>query len=95
MKDTQKKINVLHFIAFVSLVVFAVLQIFSALKSVIQLGAVLTNVLETVKNIGIILVFGITAWEFVANKSKGFKITYWICLVIFILATIGLWVFNK
>ena len=95
MKDTQKKVNVLHFIAFVSLVVFAVLQIFSALKSVIQLGAVLTNVLETVKNIGIILVFGITAWEFVANKSKGFKITYWICLVIFILATIGLWIFNK
>ena len=95
MKETQKKVNVLHFIAFISLVVFAVLQVFCALKSVIQLGAVLTNILETVKNLGIILVFGITAWEFVSGRSKGFKITYWICLVIFILATIGLWVFNK
>lgn len=95
MKDTQKNSNLLNFIAFIALVIFAVLQILSMLESLIQLGPVIMNVLNTVKNLGIILVFGITAYNYVANKSKGLKITYWICLVIFILATIGLWVFNK
>ena len=95
MKDTQKNTNLLNLIAFISLVIFAVLQILSMLQSVISLGPVIMNVLNTIKNLGIILVFGVTAWRFVANKAKGYKIVYWICLVIFILATIGLWVFGK
>ena len=94
MKDTQKNTNILNLIAFISLVIFAVLQILSTLKVVID-RPVIMNVLNTIKNLGIILVFGVTAWRFVAHKAKGYKITYWICLVIFILATIGLWIFNK
>lgn len=96
MKDEQnpnpKKSNLLPFIAFVTLVIFAVLQTLTLLKDILQLGTLLTNILETIKNIGIILVFGITAWNYVANKSKGLKITYWICLGIFIAVTLGLWV---
>ena len=95
MKDTQKNTNILNLIAFISLVIFAVLQILSMLQSVISLGPAIMNVLNTIKNLGIILVFGVTARRFVAHKAKGYKITYWICLVIFILATIGLWIFNK
>ena len=94
MKDTQKNTNILNLIAFISLVIFAVLQILSTLKVVID-RPVIMNVLNTIKNLGIILVFGVTAWRFVAHKAKGYKITYWICLVIFILATIGLWIFNN
>ena len=95
MKDTQKNTNLLNLIAFISLVIFAVLEILSIVQNVLELKGVLWSLLNTIKNLGIILVFGVTAWRFVANKAKGYKIVYWICLVIFILATIGLWVFGK
>lgn len=95
MKETKKNSNLLNLIAFISLVIFAALEILNMLKGIIGFGAVIMNLLNTIKNLGIILVFGITAWNFVANKKKGWKWTYWICLIIFILVTIGLWVFNK
>lgn len=91
MKETKKNSNLLSLIAFISLVVFATLQI---LEIFFTSGPIF-NILRTIKNLGIILVFGVTAWNFVSGKKKGWKWVYWICLIIFILATIGIWVFNK
>lgn len=92
MKDSQRNSGLLNFIAFVSLLIFAVLQILELVDSFISLGAALMNVLNTIKNLGIILVFGITAWNFVANKSKGWKVTYWICIGIFAATILGMWI---
>lgn len=92
MKESQRNSGLLNFIAFVSLLIFAVLQILELVDSFISLGAALMNVLNTIKNLGIILVFGITAWNFVANKSKGWKVTYWICIGIFAATILGMWI---
>lgn len=95
MKDTEKNTNMLNFLAFISLMVFAILEIFGFLSPIIELGATISNLLNTIKNICIIIVIGLLAYKFVENKSKGYKIAYWIAIAIFVVSTILVWVFNK
>lgn len=92
MKETRKNSNLLSLIAFVSLFIFAVLQVVSLVDSIVKIDGPFMYILETIKNLGIILVFGITAWNFVANKKKGWKVTYWICIGIFAATILGMWI---
>lgn len=94
MKDSQNNVNVLNLIAFIALIVIAVLQVFSLLShwGVLSVEGFLPNFLETLKNVCLCLVVGILAYRFVANKSKGVKITFWVCLAIIIVATILFWI---
>ena len=97
MKDSKNNVNVLNLIAFIALIVIAVLQVFSLLSlcNVIKVkGGFLPNFLETLKNVCICLVVGTLAYRFVANKGKGVKITFWVCLAIIIVATILFWIIN-
>ncbi len=81
----------LGFIAFVALVAVALLEALSVLP--IKLDDVLDNIVNTIKNLCVCLVIAITAYRFVLNKSKGLKITYWICVGIYLLSTLFIWVF--
>ncbi len=92
MSSEDRKL--LSFIAFVALIAVALLQILDALSPLIQLGAVLSNIINTIKNLCVCLVIGVTAYGFVAKKSKGFKITYWICIAIFVVFTVLIWVIK-
>ncbi len=97
MKNTEKNTNLLAFVAFVAIIIFAVLQIFSLLAfwGVLTVGGYLPQILETIKNVCVCIVIGYLSYRFVANKSKGFKITFWICLAIIILGTILIWISVK
>ena len=94
MKDSKNNVNVLNLIAFIALIVIAVLQVFSLLShwGVLSVEGFLPSFLETLKNVCICLVVGILAYRFVANKGKGVKITFWVCLAIIIVTTILFWI---
>lgn len=94
MKNSEKNVNVLNLIAFIALIIFAVLQIFSVLSfwGVLTIGGALPKILDTVKNICVCIVIGILGYKFVAGKSKGLVITYWVCIAVIVVGTILIWV---
>ena len=94
MKDSKNTVHVLNLIAFIALIVIAVLQVFSLLShwGVLSVEGFLPSFLETLKNVCLCLVVGVLAYRFVANKGKGVKITFWVCLAIIIVATILFWI---
>ncbi len=93
MKNTEKDSNVLRLFAFIALIIVAILQVFSVLSKfgILSVTGFLPNFLDTVKNICICIVIGFVSYGFVKNKSKGFRITFWVSLAIIIVGTILIW----
>lgn len=95
MKNTEKNVNILNLLAFIGIVIIAVLEIFGFLTShdiLVIKGGTFVNILNTIKNICVILVIGITAFNFVKGKSKGWLITYIVCICIIVLTTVFIWI---
>lgn len=93
MKNTEKNVNILNLMAFVALIIVAVLIVVNKLLPVIgiETKGPFFNALETIQLLFTIIVIGISAYKFVANKSKTWKIIYWICVVLFIASIVLLW----
>lgn len=88
MKTSNKNIfNTLSYIALVIIAILIVLENFLGLR-----GTVL-NVLKTVKNLFILIVVGFSAYNFTSGKAKWVTIVFWIAVIVFIVATILMWVF--
>lgn len=92
MKGSNK--NVLNLMAYIAFIVVALLIVVNNLFPImgIIIGGTLWNVLETVKNVLILLVLGIMAFNFTSGQAKWVKIIYWVALVIFVVGTVILWV---
>ena len=93
MKNTSKNENTLNLMAFVALVIVAVLIVVNKLLPIIgiETKGLFFNALETVQLLLSVIVIGISAYNFVANKSKTWKIIYWISIALFIASIILLW----
>ena len=91
MKSENK--NILSLFAFIALITLAILEVLTGLNSIgVELfGGTILSLLNTIKNICVVIVIGILAYNFVAGKKKGFIITYWICVAIFVVATVLMW----
>ena len=61
MKNTGKNVNVLNLMAFIGVIIIAVLEIFGFLArhDILTVGGTLVNFLDTLKNICILVVIGI------------------------------------
>lgn len=91
MKSENK--SVLNLFAFIALITLAILEVLTGLNGIgVELfGGTILSLLNTIKNICVVIVIGILAYNFVAGKKKGFIITYWICVAIFVVATVLMW----
>lgn len=95
MKNSQNNANILNLMAFIGVIIIAVLEIFGFLTShdiLVINGGAFINILNTIKNICIILVIGITAYNFVKGKGKGWLITYIVAVCIILLTTVFIWI---
>lgn len=90
MKNGEKEVNLLNLFAYVALIIFAVLQVLSVFAhfNILKIEGVLINILDTVKNICVCIVIGVTAFKFIKGKSKGVIWSYWISLALFIICSI-------
>lgn len=91
MKQSNK--NILNLVAFVALIICAVLGVFDILAhfGILNASGGLLNLLKTVKNICILVVVGFAGYAFVDGRSKGYKITYWVSMVVILVCTVLLW----
>ena len=97
MKEV-KKVNLLNLIAFIGIMVIAVLQIFDILAQAnvltIARGGVIDNLFRTVKLLSIIIVMGAVGYGFVKDRKKGWLIAYFIAMVVIITTVILMWVIK-
>lgn len=91
MKNSNK--NVLNMLAYVAMIIFALLLLIGNVLPVIGLniGGTLISVLNTVQNVLILIVVGVSAYGFVQGRAKWINILYWIALVVFVVGTVFYW----
>ena len=94
MKNNEKNVNILNLMAFIGVIIVALLEVFAFLSShnILTLGDAIMNFLNTIKNVCILLVVGITAYNFVKGKGKGWLITYIVAISIIVLTTVFIWI---
>ncbi len=92
MKSSNK--NLLNLLAFVALIIIAVLEIFSILAhfDILTIGGIIANLLNTIKNVCVCIVIGYLAFGFVSGKKKGWVITFWVALGIVVVCSILMWI---
>ena len=89
----KKNKSILDTLTYVALIIVAILLFARWIAPIISLGPILTNLLESVQNILVLIVVGISAFNFAStNSKKWIKILFWIAVVIFIAGTILLWI---
>ena len=90
----SERSGLINFVAFVAIMVIALLEVFSVLAhfNVLTVGGTLINVLNTIKNVAVILVMGITAYKYASNRKKGIRIAYWVAVLIIVVATVLMWI---
>lgn len=91
MKKTDN--NLLNLLAFISLVILAVLIVVNNFLPIIGINTtgVFFTILKTIQSLLTIIVIGVSAYNFVCNKSKAIKITYWVCIALFVAGIVLMW----
>ena len=89
-KPSKKTLNLFSLIA---LIIVAVLIVVNNLLPIIgiTISGILPIILNTVKDFLILLVVGISAYDYVAKKSQGWQITYWVSVIVFIVGIVLAW----
>ena len=92
MKKETK--DLLKTISYLALIIFALLLAVERILPLvgISLQGVLLYVLDTIKNIFIIIVIGVNAYSFVEGKADWVKWLYWIAIIVIVVATVLMWI---
>ncbi len=85
--------NILNLFSFIALIIVAVLIVINNLLPIVgvNITGAFFSILNTIKEVLILIVVGISAYNFVAGKSKTYKIIYWIAIGLFIAGIILIW----
>ena len=85
--------NVLSFLSFFALLIVAILIFVNKLLPIvgINVGGSLFDILSTIKEVFILIVVGISAYSFVANKNKTWKIVFWVAILLFVAGVVLIW----
>lgn len=91
MKNSNK--DLLNTLSYVALVIIAFLLVIRTFLPVlgVNISGALVSILETVQNVFIILVVGICAYNFTIGKAKWVNILFWVAVIIFVVATVLIW----
>lgn len=83
MSSNKRFINLLSFVA---LLVFALLEVLSGLShfNIDIFSDGFLTLLNIVKSICILIVLCVGGYDFVSSKKKGFKIIYFVAVIVFI-----------
>ena len=90
-QKNDQLINTLAYFAIALIAILIVIQYFFPVIGIEIKGAFL-HVLQTLQNVFILIVLGLAAYNFVNGKKKGWIISYWVFVIIFIVATIFIWI---
>lgn len=87
-KKTFTSTSVVRFCAFVALILsafFSLLDIFKDL-GIFTLEGSLVGILDAIKGITLLIAIGLAAYDYVSSKKKAWKVVYWVCVGIIVVA---------
>lgn len=85
--------NILNLLAFSALIIVALLIVVNNLLPIIgiDIGGPFFKLLSTIEKIFTVIVIGLSAYNFVAGKTKTFKIIYWVAVALFVVGIVLVW----
>ena len=85
--------NLLNCLSFFALVIVAILIVVNNLLPLIgiEIKGMLFSILNTVKEIFILIVVGLSAYNFVSYKSKTWKTIFWVGVALFVAGVVLSW----
>ena len=92
MKKTDK--NILSILSYISLIIIAFLIIIQNFLPIIQIKITggFVRLLDTIKNILILIVVGCAGHNFTIGRKKSIKVVFWVAVAIFIVGTVLAWI---
>ncbi len=91
MKKTEKSIiKTLSYIALMIIALLLAVEGILPLVGVVIKGALL-NILNTIRNVLILIVVGVNAHSFTDGRAKWVEVLFWIAIIIVIVATVLMW----
>ena len=84
MKDNHK--SLIGFFSFIGLMIITVLEIVSIIAN--KETSTIAKILDDVKNLCILFVFGYSCYNYVINRKNWLKIVYYVCMSIVFLVSI-------
>lgn len=91
MKSSNK--NTLNTLSYVALIIVALLMLINHVLPLVGLdiSGPLVNVLETIKNVFVLMVIGISAYNFLPGRAKWVSVLFWVAIIVYVVGTILLW----
>ncbi|MBE5734074.1 MAG: hypothetical protein E7347_03375 [Clostridiales bacterium] len=91
MKGSKNTLNALSFFA---LMIIGLLLVIERLLPIvgINISGVMVGVLSTVKDVFVLIVIGLSAYNFTSGNTRLIKNLFWIAVAIYIVATVLLWI---
>ena len=86
----QGRTGGLGMVAFIAIVVNAVCWLVIVLNNALKLGLPnrIPNVLSALASLALLIVVAIVAYDFAKHQSKGWRITYWVIVIISLCAVL-------
>lgn len=89
MKSGESKFfNLLSFIAIVIIGILALVNNLLPIIFDIRIEGTLFAILQTIQHVITLVVIGYFGYNFVANKTKTWKIIYWVAIILFVAAIV-------
>ena len=85
--------NILSMLSYVAMIILALLLLISNVLPMIGLniGGAFINVLNTIQNVLVLIVVGVSAYNFVQGRAKWVNVLYWVAVIVFIVGTVFFW----
>ena len=88
MKDNYK--SFIGFFSFIGLIIITVLEIVSIIAN--KEVSTVAKILQDVKNLCILFVFGYSCYNYVLTKKNWLKIVFYVCTSIVFLVSVLIWI---
>ena len=93
MKGEKRNNGVFNLFSFIVLMIVSTLIVTNNLLPIIGIGigGPLFNILETVKDVLILVMVAILSYNFIVGKGKVIAVFYWVAIVIFLAGIVLRW----
>ena len=91
MKNSNK--NILNTLSYLALIIVALLLLVNNILPAIgiDVSGPFFNVLGTIKEMFVLIVIGIAAYNFTSGKAKWITILFWIAIIVYIVSVMFYW----
>ncbi len=92
MKNTNK--NILSILSYIALIIVALLIVVQNFLPIIHIKITggFVNLLDTIKDVFVLIVIGFAGYSFTVGRKKWVKILFWVAVAVYIVGSVLRWI---